>query len=222
MTILNTKNLSLGDVHHLLGFQMYWDGSFTPLLSLESLTEFEQQELKQIRDDFRNYLSEGKVYEGLVKALTVFPLMRLAGFYRYPMKIALEEEIENIEIEDEETKITGRLDVLAVNKTRSTIGNSKFWVLVIESKNSGVAPSVGLPQLLTYAYQSLERQPSVWGLVTNGELYQFLYIQQGNPPTYQMMPLLNLMEFESAIQLLQVLKAICKLQFVKANNSENH
>ncbi|MBW4623217.1 MAG: restriction endonuclease subunit R [Cyanosarcina radialis HA8281-LM2] len=218
MTILNTKNLSLGDVHRLLGFQMYWDGSFTPLLSLELLTEFERQELNQIRDDFRNYLSEGKVYEGLVKALTVFPLMRLAGFYRYPIKIALEEEIENIEIEDEETRITGRLDILAVNKTQAASGNSKFWVLVIESKNSGVAPSVGLPQLLTYAYQSLERQPSIWGLVTNGELHQFVYIERGNPPIYQMMPLLNLMEFESAIQLLQVLKAICKLQFVKSTN----
>ena len=200
---------------------MYWDGSFAPLLSLDHLTEFERQELKQIRDDFRNYLSEGKVYEGLIKALTAFPLMRLAGFYRYPIKITLEEDIENIEIEDEDTKITGRLDILAVNKTQATIGNSKFWVLVIESKNSAVAPSVGLPQLLTYAHQSLERQTAIWGLVTNGELHQFVYIQAGNPPTYQMMPLLNLMEFESAIQLLQVLKAICKLQFANPTNSEN-
>ena len=68
-----------------------------------------------------------------------------------------------------------------------------------------------LPQLLTYAYECLEHQFAVWGLTTNGREYQFVYIQQGNPPTYQLMPLLNLMESERAIELLQVLKAICEL-----------
>lgn len=51
----------------------------------------------------------------------------------------------------------------------------------------------------------------MWGLVTNGQLYQFVYIQQENYPIYQLMPLLNLMESQRAIELLQVLKAICKL-----------
>jgi len=83
---------------------------------------------------------------------------------------------------------------------------------VIECKNSEVDPLGGLPQLLTYAYKSLARQPRVWGLTTNGARYQFVYIQQGNPPIYQLMPFLNLMESEPAVQILQVLKAICKLQ----------
>ena len=211
MTTLNAKNQSLGDVHRLLGFQMQLDGSFTPLLFLQPLTEFEQQELLQIRDDFRNYLTEGKVLEGLVKALTTFPLMRLAGFYRSPIKISLEEDIANIDIEDEDTKITGRMDILAVNKAKETTVNAYFWVLVIESKNSGIAESEGLPQLLSYAYNSLKHQESIWGLTTNGQHYQFVYIQQGNTPIYQLMPLLNLMESQRAIELLQVLKAICKL-----------
>ena len=107
MTTLNTSNLSLGDVYHILGFQRQYNSSFTPLLSLETLTESEQQELVQIRDDFDNYLAESKVDERLVKVLTTFPLMRLAGFYRSPIKITLEEDIERINIEDEETVITG-------------------------------------------------------------------------------------------------------------------
>ncbi len=212
MAILNAKNLSLAEVDRLFGFQMQFDGSFTPLLSLERLSQFEQQELLQIRDDFRNYLTEGKVLEGLVKALTIFPLLRLAGFYRSPIKISLEEDIDRINIEDEDTLITGRYDILAINRTIRTTTDTYFWVLVIESKNSSVAPSAGLPQLLTYAYNSLERQRSVWGLTTNGELCQFVYIQPGTPPTYQLMPLLNLMESERSIEILQVLKAICKLQ----------
>jgi hypothetical protein len=106
MTTLNTSNLSLDDVHRLFGFQGQYNGSFTPLLSLEPITEVEQQEL-----------------------------------------------------------------------------------------------------MLAYAYKSLEYQDSVWGLATNGLNYQFAYMQSGNPPIYQLMPLLNLFEFESSIRLLQVLKA---------------
>lgn len=211
MKTLNTKELSLNEVHRLFKFQRQYSSSFASLLSLEPLSEFEQQELVQIRDDFDNYLIEGKVLEGMVKALTTFPLMRLAGFYRFPINIALEEHITQINIIDEDTNITGRLDILAVNKTIPTANNIPFWVLVIESKNSDIAPSAGLPQLLTYSYKSLERQSSVWGLTTNGQHYQFVYIQKGNPPIYQLMPFLNLMNPEPAIEILQVLKAICKL-----------
>jgi hypothetical protein len=211
MALLQAKNLSIGDVHRLFGFQRHYNSEFSKLLSLEPITEFEQQELLQIRSDFDNYLIESKVLEGLVKALTVFPLMRLAGFYRPPIKIALEENIADLVIEDEDTRITGRLDILAINKVQQKKDNFYFWVLVIEAKNSDIDALAGLPQLLTYAYDRLEHQTSVWGLTTNGRIYQFVYIQQGNPPTYQLMPILNLMESERAIQLLQVLKAICKL-----------
>lgn len=207
MTTLFARDLSLGDVHRLLGFQRQYNSSFTPLLSLEPLTELEQQELVQIRDDFDNYLSDSKVLEGMVKVLTTFPLMRLAGFYRHPIKITLEENIDRINIEDEDTVITGRFDILSINKETKT-NNTYFWVLLIESKNSDVNALAGLPQLLAYAYSSLEHQTSVWGLTTNGMHYQFVYIQSGNPPIYQLMPFLNLMESENSMQILQVLKAI--------------
>lgn len=212
MTTLNAKNLTLSQVHQLLKLNKLPNGSFASLLSLEPLTEFEQQELAQIRDDFEHYLIEGKVLEGQIKLLVIDPLLRLAGFYRSPIKISLELDIASIVIEDEDKTITGRFDILAVNKEQPTATDVAFWVLVIEAKNSAVNSLEGLPQLLTYAYQSLERQKLVWGLTTNGMQHQFVLLRQGNPPTYQQMPLLNLMDSESAIQLLQVLKAIHKLQ----------
>ncbi len=211
MTLINDGNLSLEDVQRLLGFQENYNDSFTSLLSLEALTEVEQQELLQIRDDFDRYLTAGKVSEGQVKFLVIAPLMRLAGFYKYPIQIKLEEDIAEIKIEDENTTITGRLDILAVNKIRKLTDKTFFWVLLIESKNSSISPFEGLPQLLTYASESLQYQTSVWGLVSNGQYYQFVYIQQGNPTTYHLMPLLNLMEPKRAVELLQVLKAICGL-----------
>lgn len=74
MTTLNARNLSLDDVHRFLNFQKQYNSSFTPLLSLEALTEFEQQELEQIWNDFDNYLTTGKVSEGQIKLL-VGPLL---------------------------------------------------------------------------------------------------------------------------------------------------
>lgn len=218
MPTLRASNLTIEEVSHLLKFEeQIEDISISDFLSLESLTEFEKQELIQIRNDFRPYL-KGKASEGQVKALTTFPLLRLAGFYRYPIKINVEEGIDNIIIEDEEDEnkiIRGRLDILAINNAAPIINNLVFWILIIEAKESAVEVRQGLPQLLTYAYKSLEQQSSVWGLATNGLQYLFVNIKQGNPPTYQLMPPLDLMYPQSSIQLLQVLKAICKLQNIQ-------
>ena len=218
MTALNAKNLTLSEVLRLLKFQKLPNGSFTPLLSLEPLTEFEKQELIQTCEDFDSYLTDGKVSEGQVKLVSVGPLLRLAGFYRSPIKMFLEEGIADIAVEDEGATITGRLDLLAIDKNTLTTTDVPFWILVIETKNSAIDVLAGLPQLLAYAYKSLEHQTSVWGLVTNGGRYQFAYIQSGTPPTFQLMPLLNLMDCEPAIQILQVLKAICKLQNTRLGN----
>ncbi|MBC6478321.1 MAG: restriction endonuclease subunit R [Hormoscilla sp. GM7CHS1pb] len=214
MITIKAKDITINEVHKLLKFQEVTNiNTFTTWLSLEPLTEVEQQELAQIQQDFWAYLSRGKVLEGLVKALTTFPLMRLAGFYRSPIALSLEQHIADTIVEDEDTTITGQLDIVAVNKEQPLRDETFFWVLVIEAKNSSITTYMGLPQLLTYAYQSLERQASVWGLATNGVHYQFAYLDRdrGNGPTYELMPELNLMDAERSPLLLQVLKAICKL-----------
>ncbi|MBW4561996.1 MAG: restriction endonuclease subunit R [Mojavia pulchra JT2-VF2] len=212
MTItLDTRNLRLRDVQDLLHFEEQLNDSITSLLSLETLTEFEQQELHIIRNIFRDYYSEGKISEGQIKFLFLAPLMKLAGFYQPSIKITLEENIADIYVEDEDTNIKGRMDILAVKKSQERTVTTPFWILVIESKNSSLNALEGLPQLLTYAYTSLENQTSVWGLTTNGMDYQFVYMQQGNPPIYQLFPKLDLTRSDSSVELLQVFKSICKL-----------
>ncbi|OKH35209.1 hypothetical protein NIES2101_37870 [Calothrix sp. HK-06] len=105
-------------------------------------------------------------------------------------------------------------DILAVNREiEEEIEITPFWILVIETKNSSVNASEGLPQLLTYAYDAIKEQSSVWGLCTNGMDYQFVYIQQANPPLYQLLPKLNITRPDASVELLQVLKAICKQYF---------
>ncbi|MEH2069959.1 MAG: restriction endonuclease subunit R [Nostoc sp.] len=207
--ILEASSLSLNDVHRFLKLEELSTGSFTNFLNLETLTEFEQQDLLRIRNDFSRYLKLGKISEGLVKFLTIAPLMRSAGFYDVPIRLTMEDSIA-IALEDEDKKITGRMDILAISNHQSTTA-STFWILVIETKNSAIDVAEGLPQLLTYAFKSLEQQPSVWGLVTNGLRYQFVYLRREQQPNYQLMPLLNLNESPDTIELLQVLKSICNL-----------
>ncbi|MEH2349022.1 MAG: restriction endonuclease subunit R [Nostoc sp.] len=206
---VEASSLSLNDVHRFLKLDKLATGSFTDFLSLEPLSEFEQQDLLRIRNDFDRYLSYRKISEGLVKFLTIAPLMRLAGFYDVPIRLTMEDSVA-IAVEDEDRRITGRMDILAINSPQSKIA-PPFWVVVIETKNSAIEVGEGLPQLLTYAFKSLEQQTSVWGLATNGLRYQFVYLRRDEQPTYDLMPLLSLNESPDAIELLQVFKAICKL-----------
>ena len=212
MTVINANTLTLDQVYHYLKFQKLPYSFFTSLLSLEPLSEFERSEIAQIRINFENYLTDGKVLEGMVIALTVLPMLRLAGFYRSPIKMRIEQEIERINIQDEDVSLTGRIDLICINKDRPRANDIPFWILVIEAKNTSISSSEGLPQLLTYAYQSLEKQKFVWGLTTNGVYYEFVYIQKNTNPTYQPLPSLHLMEPESSEKLLQVLKGICQVQ----------
>ena len=212
MTItLDARNLRLKEVQKLLKLTEELNDSFTSLLTLKNLTEFEHQELQFIRNVYHEYYSEDKISEGQIKFLFLAPLMKLAGFYQPSIKITLEENIADIYVKDEDTNIKGRMDILAVSKTQESIVTTPFLILVIESKNSSFNALEGLPQLLTYAYKSLDNQTSAWGVTTNGMDYQFVYMQQGNPSVYQLLPKLDITRSTSSIELLQVLKSICQL-----------
>lgn len=205
---LDATNLVLKDVHRLLKLQRQLNDSFTSLLSLEPLTEQEQNDLAEIRQTFEAYYEAGKILEGQIQFLFISPLMWLSGFHHPQIKIGLEIGIADIDIEDAETKIKGRMDILAATRDREETTVTALWVLLIESKNSSVDASEGLAQLLTYAYTGLTHQDSVWGVTTNGMDYQFVCVQNGDSPTYQLFPKLSLLYPEQSIQLLQVMKAI--------------
>lgn len=70
-------------------------------------------------------------------------------------------KVAEVPIELPESKITGRMDLLAIRRGENT---PDFWVLVVESKESGADAMQGLSQLLTYVYTGLQQQRSVWDL----------------------------------------------------------
>ncbi|MGB0564255.1 MAG: restriction endonuclease subunit R [Spirulinaceae cyanobacterium] len=212
MTSILASSLTLQDVHQQFGLQRGYVDSFSELLSLQPLTEYEQQDVLQTREDWNDHLATGSVSEGQVKLLSIGPLLRLARFYHRPLRIQAEEGIAQIQIADGEQVITGRLDILAVNSEQVTPNSTPFWVLVIESKGGAISPSAGLPQLLTYAYSLLPQQKQLWGLVSNGEYYRFVHLQAGATLQYALLPSLNLTDVHAAQQIVQVLKAIRQTQ----------
>ena len=207
MVTLRARQLKLQEVHSLLGYEPKLDGVFQDYLQLPDLEETDRQCLEEIQSTFFRYLNRAKFSEGQARELSVSPLLRLAGYHQPPIYLEIEEEIDRIFIEDHNTHITGRLDRVAVRQdTASKL--IPLWILVVESKNIEASETVGVAQMLSYAYTSVERQHSVWGLVTNGLNYRFFYIQNGDRLTYQYMPSLNVLDTESALRLLQVFKAI--------------
>ena len=172
MTVLRTPDLSLREVHDLFRFQRQYSNSFSPFLTFEEVTLAEQQELIEIQTYFDYYLTEGDTSEGQVKLIAISPLLKLAGYYQPPIQIKVEDAIAKIDIQDEDTTISGRLDLLAINRSQSTGPRTFLWILLIETKKGLADPLAVLPQLLTYAHTGLAHQEAVWGLTTNGVRYQ--------------------------------------------------
>ncbi len=208
MVTLKAKDLKLDEVRELLGFELIRQGRFEDFLGLHPLASGESDGLEVISSELFDYLENGRISEGQMQLVAIAPLLRLAGYSRSPIEYRVEEQIGSIYIEDRDTYIRGRFDIVAVNRLVQVGEQNLLWILVVESKNMGASEYVGIAQMLTYAYTSLARQEAVWGLVTNGANYQFFYIERGEKPTYRRMPSLNLLDPEPSVRLLQVLKAI--------------
>jgi hypothetical protein len=225
MVTLKARQLKIDEVHTLLSYEPKLDGKFQNYLQLPKLLEEDYSSLAEIRSNFFRYLNRAKISEGQARELSVSPLLRLARYHQPPIYLEVEEEIDRIYIEDQDTYIVGRLDIVAV---RQDTNICPLWILVVESKNTEASEIVGIAQMLAYAHSSLERQNNVWGLVTNGLNYRFFYLDRlgrkqssraskaSNKATlhttYQYMPSLNIIDVESAVTLLQVLKAIREWQ----------
>ncbi|MGD1903267.1 MAG: hypothetical protein ACFB9N_13625 [Geitlerinemataceae cyanobacterium] len=129
-----------------------------------------------------------------------------AGYLsREDLRVSLEEQVSEVEVEDGDRVIRGRMDLLVCQEQESD--RVPLCVLAIETKNSEIDVRVGLPQLLFYMHSFLERQATVWGLVTNGETYLFVRLVSG---TFQLFPHLVVSSARQAEQILKVSIALAE------------
>jgi hypothetical protein len=135
MVTLKASETTIEDVHRLIGFSPRFDGDFAEHLTFMPLTDAETQNLQQIHLELRDYLRVGSLSEGQARVVTIAPLLRLAGYNRFPIQYRIEDDIARIYIEDEDTHIRGRFDIVVVNRDVQPTPQTLLWLLVIAASN---------------------------------------------------------------------------------------
>ncbi|GAP99176.1 type I restriction enzyme HsdR N-terminal domain-containing protein [Leptolyngbya sp. NIES-2104] len=162
---ISKQIVSLNQVHEKFGlrradndrFFTEWREDIVPLSAGDTAR------LDQIKQRYDYQQADSPMLEETVKLLIVSPLLDLAGFYEPPFRFRAELPV-SFKFEDEE-EIQGRLDALVIQQ--------RFWVLVVEAKQTKASIEVGIPQLLTYMMANPNPQQAVFGLVTNGSSFAF-------------------------------------------------
>ncbi len=136
------------------------------------LSEFEQQQLARVQQNYGNLAKRSSFSEESVKMVVLSPLLDLAGFYQAPFNLLTEESVE-IAAEDEGTVFKGKIDVL--------VALQRFWALVVESKSARFNVLLALPQALAYMLGAPDRDQPAYGLLVNGP--EFVFVKLAHHPT---------------------------------------
>ena len=170
--------------------------------NLPNLTEIEKQAIDRLKTNYL-YLLESPVMESIVKMVVLSPLLDRAGFDAPPFRVTGEEAIE-VEAEDEGEIIRGSIDVLVLQ--------NRFWLTVIEAKNSELALTKAIPQCLTYMLANPDPENPTFGAVTNGTEFLFLKLIRDQIPQYSLSDTFSLLNRgNDYYNVLQILKRFAEL-----------
>lgn len=150
---------------------------------LPELNDLEIATLDQIRNRFYRHRKRGSLAEGTINQLLISPLLTLAGLYDEPFFVTAESEVELL-LKDRDELLRGRIDTLIIQQ--------QLWVLVVESKST-IAFSVALPQALTYMMGNPHPEHPVYGLITNGDEFQFIKLLIKDNPQYDLSNIFSLL-----------------------------
>ncbi len=143
--------------------------------NLLEINDLEKQNLDRVKANFLHLIMQPPFLENAVKMVVLSFLLDLAGFYNNPFYLATEKSIE-LTVQDKDEIVRGRIDVLVVQQ--------KLWLLVVESKKASFSLLEAIPQALTYMLNNPNKEKPVFGLVTNGEDFQFLKLQNQDRPFF--------------------------------------
>lgn len=176
---IQAKDITLHELKRVFNLQFVEDDQFFREWQdeLPEVSESEKQFLDRVKASYFNLLEYPPMLETTVKMVVLSPLLHLAGFYLPPFYIKAEQEVEiYFEDEEDETIITGRIDVLVLQQ--------QFWVMVIESKRAQISIEAGLAQILAYMLANPNRDRPSFGLLSNGRNFQFYKLTQRETPSY--------------------------------------
>jgi hypothetical protein len=162
---------SLTELENRFGLQQSGSAAFFPEWqeSLPALTSGEQNQLDQIKASYLYNAADGAMTEGTVNLLLVSPLLYLAGFCHPPYRLRAEQSVE-ISTEESNLTLRGRIEALIL---QSALGQ-RFWLTLVESKQTKFSFSIAIPQALTYMMAAPTNPRPLFGLVTNGDGFLFI------------------------------------------------
>jgi hypothetical protein len=200
--IIQAQNINLAYLEENFQLQKSEVEEFFPewLQKLPQITDLEKQFLDRVKANFLHLIMQPPFLENAVKMVVLSPLLDLAGFYNNPFYLATEKSIE-LAVKDNEEIVRGRIDVL--------VAQQQLWLLVVESKKASFSLLEAIPQALTYMLNNPNKEKPVFGLVTNGEDFQFLKLQKQETPFYALSDKFTLSKRQN--ELYQVLSILKKL-----------
>jgi predicted type IV restriction endonuclease len=174
MQTIPATEVTFRQLQQTFGLQHTQDPTFFPEWAevYSDLSIAEQQSLDRVKVNFVELMADPPMLENTVKLVVLAPLLDMAGFYHKPFRVETETSVD-IELEDEEMIIRGRIDILVLRE--------RLWLLVIESKRSDFAVTRAIPQALTYMLSNPAIAQPTFGLITNGN--EFLFLKAIRQPT---------------------------------------
>ncbi len=201
---IQATEINLYDLKARFGLEIVEDEQFFRewLDNLPEITDMEKQRLDRVKASYLN-LVEYPMLEEAVKMVVVSPLLDLAGFYLPPFRLITENQVQ-ISLQDEDIVVKGKIDILVVK--------DRFWILVIESKRSGISLEAGLPQALAYMLGSPNYDKPILGMVTNGRDFQFIKLVKEDTPKYGLSDSFDLRDRGNELyDVLSILKRIAEI-----------
>jgi hypothetical protein len=175
---LTAENVTLEQLILLYGLELVDSEEFFREWQddLPELLNSEKQLLDKIKAGYINLRNYPPLLENTVNTIVLSPLLFIGKFYLPPFHLKLEKSIE-IETQDQQTIIKGKIDFLLLNQ--------KFWLTVVESKQIAYSVEAGLDQILAYMLAAPQSQDVVFGMITSGGSFMFIKLLKGNhPPRY--------------------------------------
>lgn len=199
---LAISTLSLPELEEAKNLRLADDSNFFTEwhAPLPELTDEEKRYLNQVQREYFDQTRNGHISEGLVKLIVISPLLHLAGFYRRPFEVKLEESVQ-VEAAENNQVWKGRIDALVIK--------DYFWILVVEAKHSAFGIDIAIPQALGYMLANPRSEQSTYGLVTNGSSFAFIKLAQVPDPVYDLSDVMLLLPGRNVLhRVLQVMKRL--------------
>ena len=202
---IQAKNVTLEELQTLFGLQFVQDEDFFREWQddLPEITDFQKQQLNQIKAGYFNLLEYPPMLEKTISLSIVSPLLFTGEFYLQPFYIKPEKSVE-ISEEEEGVIIKGSIDTLVLK--------DQFWLMVIESKRVSFSIEAGLAQILAYMLANPNPEKPSYGMIATGGSFMFVKLVNGETPRYGTSDLFGISNRTNNLQdVLRILKRLTQL-----------